>query len=161
MDTGCSVSPMRGQSCGLGVFHFLPLWDCSDTTDTKRCIVSSWARITSKDNSVHPVWSAKRGHVSYQFRLSMTVFAKKQACLNLMRWSDPLYEGLQVMHCNVSEGIAPSPWHEIFSSAKMGRSCVGGHGELRPVFGLNSSECLAPAPIIFLFIQDPVARNWQ
>ena len=34
---------------------------------------------------------------------------------------------------------------------------VGGHGELRPVFGLNSSECLAPAPIIFLFIQDPVA----
>ena len=24
---------------------------------------------------------------------------------------------------------------------------------MRPVFGLNSSECLAPAPIIFLFIQ--------
>jgi hypothetical protein len=45
MDAGCSVSPMRGQSCGLGVFHFLPLWDCLDTPDTKRSIVSSWARI--------------------------------------------------------------------------------------------------------------------
>ena len=66
---------------------------------------------------------------------------------------------LQVIKSNQTtkksrEWIAPSPWHEIFSSAKMGRSCVGGHGELRPVFGLNSSERLAPAPIIFLFIQD-------
>ena len=72
----------------------------------------------SSGSDDHPCMSSKAEKFCSSEKCGESFFSSSVLTPYYGKILDRLYVGLHAMHCNVLEWIAPSPWHEIFSSAK-------------------------------------------